>query len=145
MPFFLSGMTETEGAGLMGQQVMLNPDLLMRMNTNWIGEASAALLLDRFIPQSAQRGVAVKLKKFYLQNQRISPESRSSFFDVYSDAWGLYGARKAALDTAARGAKNPVYLYLYTYAAQDDSFATFFQLTKEDKSMNNIYSQLCSN
>lgn len=127
-------MCETEGAGLFGTLVMNNTDLVMRLNTNWIGEASSAFMLDRYVSQSAQRGVAVKLKKFYLQNQRLSKETTNSFYDLYSDVWGLYSARKAALDTAARGAKNPVHLYLFSYVAQDGFLEKFLQLNQEDKS-----------
>lgn len=54
-------------------------------------------------------------------------------YDAYSDAWGLYGARKAALIVASRGVKNPVYLYQYSYLAEKSLIGFFMGAPNPDK------------
>lgn len=109
-------------------------DLGDDLNTKWQEVAPAAFLLDRFLPTEEQITVVEKIRKFYFQGKPISKETRKGLFDAYSDAWGLFGARKSALMTAARGANHQVYLYVYSYLGKSVSpFEAIFEVDAADK------------
>lgn len=127
----LIGVCKDEGATLSGGAAMkgLGNDL----NTRWEEVGPAALLLDRFLTPEDQIVVGNKIRKFYFQDKPISKETRLSLYNAYSDAWALFGVKKAAMTTAARG-KNPVYLYLYSYLANSPSpMGDYFGVDAADK------------
>lgn len=121
---WMTGVTEDEGFFIAGQGT------LSEAETKWIDVAAKSLHLDKYFSSFEQTVITEKLRKFYFQDKQISPETLDEYVNLYSDAWFLFGVRKAALEMAAKGH----IVYLYEYAFNAKSFMETMHIPTEGKS-----------
>lgn len=131
---WMVGTTEFEGAGLFAGVIFNNETAVAELAAKWDQIAPNIFRYEDILSKEDQRAVSDKLKKFYFDDQPVSLENtnRRQLTNLFSDVATGYGVWKTALETAARGANNPVYLYEYAYPGPVSITGTWFELAEEE-------------
>lgn len=95
--------------------VLSQETLLADINTNWDTVAPNAMVLDRYFPVDEQKVVTDKIKQFYFGAETVSSQTAEALTNLYSDNFFAHDIYRSAIETAARGKKNRVYFYQYSY------------------------------
>ena len=130
---WMVGMTEDEGATMFAGVVLNHERLLNELDTNWEQLAPVAFDLAKLAPKEEHLTVAQKLRQFYFGTKPVSNLTRDALSNIYSDQMIGYGVYRSAVETAAKGKKNLVYLYQYAYSGPFSMMGMTVPCAEEEK------------
>lgn len=137
---WLIGANEDEGATMYAGIVVENPELLEQLNKEWDTVAPLAFDYGRFpLTSEEKQTISNKIRQFYFgsETEPITLEKhRKNLTNLFSDQLITHSVHKAAVETAARNKRGPVYLYQFAYPGPLSMMGLIFKLKGEEtKSM----------
>ncbi len=139
---WMVGATKDEGYSMYAGIIMLKPELLEELNTDWENIAPKTFDYGKFLPKNEQGQVSEKLKRFYFGDGEISAGSLAPLINLHTDQMFLHGVYTSAIETAS---KTPVYLYQYAYRGPISLFGPIFKVEGLDGKSRDQFAKKMSN
>lgn len=125
-------MNEDDAACIFSCIILNRPDLMEEINEKWESILPQNLYYEDLFTPEEEAEVTKKIWEFYFRGEPVSLDTRDNLTNMYTDGMFTYITQRPALDTAARGKSNPVFLYQYAYHGPESLLGTYLNGTEKE-------------